>query len=84
MDINPGNVLSAEHAAWLGHPVTIQMLKNLEKFSKSFMDMSVKEAGNLTTDDKQFRINAYGMRTTQAIKEWISTTDKFIQLTEKK
>ena len=50
MQITPENVLSAEHAAWLNHPVTIQMIKNLQKHKEQFIKSSISNSTNFEFD----------------------------------
>lgn len=84
MQITPENVLSVEHAAWLDHPVTQQMLKNLQKHKQQFIESSSKQAGNLTVPVEQFRLNAYGLATLEGAETWIKDTTKFVSISERK
>jgi len=83
MDITPENILSAEHKAWLVHPVTIQLLKNIEKHKKSFVDSLSFSAGNNDLSDSHFRNLSYGLKTIDVILSITKETTKFVQLSEK-
>ncbi len=82
MNITPETIVEEQHKAWLQHPTTVQMLKNLDKHKKTFMNMSSRLAGDLNTPDTQFRLNAYGVSTIDAIKFWIINTDKFVKTSQ--
>lgn len=83
MDINPENVLSAEHQNWLQHPVTVQLLKNLNKHRESFVKTLSSGAGNSEEPEVMFRVNAYGIRTTDAITTMVKDTNKFVEQSNK-
>jgi hypothetical protein len=82
--ITPENVLSVEHNTWLAHPVTKQLIKNIHKHKDSFVKASTSAAGNTAEPEIGFRLNAYGVRTLDAVEEWITNTDKFITQSNKK
>ena len=83
MNITPENVLSAEHASWLKHPVTVQLIKNLEKHRELFVKTLSSNAGNSAEPDVLFRVNAYGIRTTDAILTMVKDTNKFVEQSTK-
>ncbi len=84
MEINPNNVLAVEHQTWLAHPVTQQMIRNLEKHKQSFVDDITRNATEYARPDQSFRMAAYGMKTTDAIKNILTDTEKFVTLAERK
>jgi len=82
-NINPENVLSAEHASWLGHPVTQQLLKNLDKHKMQFVKQLSAAAGNSLEPENMFRVHSYGIRTTDAIILMVKETTKFVEQSAK-
>jgi len=82
MNITPENVVEEQHRQWLQHPTTIQMLKNLDEHKKTFINMSAKLAGDLSVSDSQFRLNAYGISTIDAIKHWVIDTNQFLKISK--
>ena len=82
MNITPENIVEEQHRQWLQHPTTVQMLKNLDEHKKTFMNMSAKLAGDLSVPDTQFRLNAYGISTIDAIKFWMTSTNQFLKISQ--
>ena len=80
MNINPENVLSAEHAAWLQHPVTVQMIKLLDKQFASHADSIA--AGAFVTEDSNTVKKAVALNTVKAIRTYITNTTKFVELSK--
>ena len=83
MIITPENVLSAEHAAWLAHPVTIQMIKNLQKHKQQFVKAMSTTSGDMSIPTEQFRLHAYGITTVDGVESWVKDTTKFVAISER-
>ncbi len=84
MQLTPENVLTYEHGQWLNHPVTIQLIKNLEKFKQSFNEANQRFASDFEKPDLYFRNNAMASRTIESLIIGVKDTTKFIEQSEKK
>ena len=78
MNITPENVLSAQHAEWLNHPVTKQMLTIMEQQTKAHAQNLSRLAFTGTPDD--LRKYAIGINTLSSIKTWVTNTEQFVGL----
>lgn len=78
MELTPETVAAQQHQNWLAHPTTKDLLKNLEKFKQSFVRALSAGAGNTAEPEISFRLQAYGIRTTDAIIKQITDTQTFI------
>lgn len=78
-EISPEQIARTQHKDWLRHPTTIQLLRCLESHKQSFIKVLSADSGNLEKPDVLFRLQAYGIRTTDAIITLIINTDKFIE-----
>jgi hypothetical protein len=81
--ITPENVLTVQHQDWLQHPVTKQHLANLEKHKQMFVKSLSNSAGNVSEFEIYFRLQAYGIRTLDAVITQTKNTIQFIEQTEK-
>jgi hypothetical protein len=81
--LSPENVLSAQHGAWLTHPCTVQLIKNLQTHREQFIKTLSLGAGNTSEPEVAFRLHAYGIRTTDAIISMVTSTTKFIEQSKK-
>jgi len=82
-EITPENVLSQQHLDWKNHPVTIQMFKNLAKHRETFIKAMTTCAGDMTQPAEYFRVNAYGIRTLDAITSMLKDSQKFVEQSTK-
>ena len=82
MNITPENVLSAEHASWLAHPVTVQLMKNLEIYEKHLVNKISQNA--FSEDDSIIKRCAISLNTTRNIKAFTFSTEHFIAVSENK
>ena len=82
-EITPENVLSQQHLDWKNHPVTIQMFKNLAKHRETFVKALTTSAGDMTQPAEYFRVNAYGIRTLDAITNMLKDSTKFVDQSTK-
>ena len=80
MNITPENVLSAEHETWLKHPVTVQMIKLLDKQFANHADSIA--AGAFVTEDSNKVKKAVALNTVKSIRSYITNTNKFVELSK--
>lgn len=83
MDLNPQNALAVEHQAWLGHPVTVQLVKNLERQKIIIVNAMASAAGDNDTPDNSFRLRAFAIKTIDETVKQIKNTEQFIQQSTK-
>jgi len=81
--LTPENVLSAQHGAWLTHPCTVQLIKNLHGHKDTFIKTLSAGAGNTSESEISFRLYAYGIRTVDAVLAMVTSTTKFIEQSKK-
>ena len=84
MDITPENALSVQHAEWLSHPVTRQMLQILDKQRENTVGIMSKNSGSSESPDTWFRLQAGNVRTLDTVRIWITNTEQFINLLNNK
>ena len=78
----PEDVLSYQHQTWLHDPITIKMLKNLEKQKEMIINSLCKTAYSDT--DSIHGKYAASLSTLEAIKVSMTNTPKFVEITERK
>lgn len=82
-EITPENVLSQQHLDWLRHPVTIQMLKNLENYEKHIIGKISSQAFDVTNNSPEtIRLFATALSTTRSIKKISMATEVFIEVAQ--
>ena len=79
MNITPENALSYQHAEWLNHPVTKQMLHILDKQKENIISSGCSSAGVQGIDPVWFQLQFSNVKNINVIKAWITNTDQFIQ-----
>jgi hypothetical protein len=79
MELTPENALSVQHSEWLQHPVTRQMISNLEKQKTSFFQAIVNSAIQIDNGELNLRCHAVAARTVTASLNMIKNTDLFLQ-----
>lgn len=77
MNLTPEEVLASDHQSWLSHPVTKQMLKNLDSHKALFVQGV--SAASTVENDIALRNNAYGLRTIDAVKVWVTDSARFVE-----
>jgi hypothetical protein len=83
MNITPQNALAVEHQAWLAHPVTVQLIKNLDKQKITIVNAMSSTAGDNEIADFAFRLRAFGIKTIDEITKQIKNTEQFVQQSTK-
>lgn len=81
MNITPENVLEVEHQAWLKHPVTVQLVNNLNKLKTEWVK-SISILAN-DKDDLPIRSAAISIRQIDAIINLTTSTTYFVQQSKK-
>ena len=76
----PENILTMEHQSWLKHPVTIQMLRNLDKNREAFVNVMISNVG--IGEDAFFHRHTMAIKTINGVKSWITKTEQFVTLSE--
>lgn len=79
MNITPENALSYQHAEWLQHPVTKQMLSIMDKQKQHIINSGCSSAGVQGIDPFWFQLQFSNVKTIDVIKNWITNTEQFIQ-----
>jgi hypothetical protein len=68
---------------WLHHPTTNQLIQNLQKLRKSFIDNIISNATNANAADSVIRFQTISLKNTEAILNMIQNYDAFkAQLTK--
>ena len=80
--LSPENILAAQHAEWLKHPVTQQVLRNLEAYKQMFVNDGVNNSANFSMNDNYFRLQAHGTKTILGVIKCIAVTDNFVKLAQ--
>lgn len=79
MEITPENAISYQHAEWLNHPVTIQMLQIFKKQREHIVDSMATSSGITGIEAEWFRTQASNIKTLDTVKKWITDTEQFIK-----
>jgi hypothetical protein len=77
--ISPENVLSAQHADWLVHPATIQLLKNLNHRKDELVNFM---SSDLSLPAEEYKVRAARIKEILTVIEHIKTTESFIKYTK--
>lgn len=71
------------HSEWLQHPVTRQVLKNLQAQSGALMADAKAKTTDKDVSDSFFRLAVYGSKTLDAAITQMTDTQTYINITEK-
>lgn len=75
----PEDILVIEHKDWLCHPVTKQLVKNIEVWEKHILN---KLYNTVFTDASNDLVRAYtaSLNNTESIKKFITDTEAFLKV----
>ena len=79
----PEDVLSYQHQTWLRDPITIKMLKNLEKQRETIIRNLSQSAFNYSAEESFGKLAA-ALNTVDTFKLSMTNTPKFVEITERK
>lgn len=83
MNITPENVLHIQHQEWLKHPVTQQLISNLDKYRKHVNDKISISTFDRSVPDYEIRQLATVVNTTNVLQFMISNTQEFVGQSKK-
>lgn len=77
----PEEALLVQHQDWLKHPVTKQMLHLLDVQKETWVKGISMTAA--TAEDVQLRKLAVGLNSIDTLKQWITNSNSFVELSNK-
>lgn len=83
MNITPENILDVQHQEWLKHPVTCQLISNLEKHLQYIYNKISIATFDKETSDAEIRLQAAVAKTNITLRFMITNTNEFVGQSKK-
>jgi hypothetical protein len=78
-ELSKEDILRAQFADWLKQPITVELLKRLEKLRQEFIDYGVSKCTDFETNSEMFRLYSHGYKTVNRILNEVKNVEAFLK-----